>query len=140
MATDNSGPGFGGSQGQSEGESGEQESSVGFGGKPTGDASPGGAGYGGVEDTGGSGRRSFKSEVSVKGDYGTELVKRTDTPDIGYGRVHAVVTFDGVVDYDGDAYMSYISVDEDSMEDVVGDIKSRVEGYDVIAFVEDNES
>ena len=78
--------------------------------------------------------------MSVKGDYGTELVKRTDTPDIGYGRVHAVVTFDGVVDYDGDAYMSYISVDEDSMEDVVGDIKSRVEGYDVIAFVEDNES
>ena len=74
--------------------------------------------------------------MTVPGEFGTELVRRTDDPDIGHGRIHAVVTFDGAVDYDGDCHLGNITVDESHMEEVVADIKSRVEGYDVIPFVE----
>jgi len=72
----------------------------------------------------------------VSGHYGTELVRRDDTPDIGYGRVHAVVSFDGVVDYNGDAHMGHISVSESEFDLVVESISERVKGYDVITFVE----
>lgn len=75
----------------------------------------------------------------MPGQYGTELVKRTDRPDIGHGRVHAVVTFDGVVDYEGDAYFGNMTVSENRMDEVVGDIKQRVEGYDVIPFLESDD-
>jgi hypothetical protein len=135
MATDNSGPGFGGTGGSDEGQSGGQGGSVGFGGEPGGDASAGGSGYGGVDDTGGRTRRTFKDQVTVSGEYGSETVRRKDEPDVGYGKVHAVVTFDGVLDYEGDTYFGNVSVDEDRMDELVGDVKGRVRGYDVVPFV-----
>lgn len=46
-----------------------------------------------------------------------------------------MVSFDGVLDFEGDTYFGNISVDEDRMDDVVGDVKERVQGYDVIPFV-----
>jgi formylmethanofuran dehydrogenase subunit A len=45
------------------------------------------------------------------------------------------VTFDGVLDFEGDTYFGNVSVDEDRMDELVGDVKSRVQGYDVVPFV-----
>lgn len=86
----------------------------------------------------GSSRRSFKSQIHVKGRYGTELVCRVDEPEVGYGRTHAAVTFDGVVDYNNDPYFGYITVDEDSLDTVVDDIGGRVDEYEVVTLVEDS--
>lgn len=89
-----------------------------------------------MSSSSGSTRRTFQDQVTVPGQYGTELVRRKDEPDVGYGKVHCVVTFDGVLGYQGDTYFGNISVNEDKMDAVVGDISQRVSEHTVVSFVE----
>lgn len=64
--------------------------------------------------------------MTVSGTYGTTEVRPSDEPDLGSGGTAAVVVFDGVVDYGGEAYMSPLRLGEDKVGEVSDAITSRV--------------
>lgn len=83
----------------------------------------------------GSSRRTFKDQVHVKGKYGVRTVRRKDDPDVGLGKVHAVLTFDGVAVYNDDNYFGNISVDEDVMDKVESHLQGRVKNLEAVTLV-----
>lgn len=92
-----------------------------------------------MSSSSGSTRRTFKDQVHVQGQYGTRTVRRGDDPDVGLGKVHAVLTFEGVVDYNNDPHFGNISVDEDTLETVKDDLQERVSDLEVITLVKGND-
>lgn len=80
-------------------------------------------------------RRTFEDQVHVQGQYGTRTVRRKDDPDVGLGKVYAVLTFEGVVDYNNDPHFGNISVDEDALDAVEDDLQERVSDLEVITLV-----
>jgi len=80
---------------------------------------------------GGGGGGGKKEVVTVNGRYGTTRVEPGDEADIGIGEVEMVITFDGAVDYNGDAWLGHITTTEISGEKVIEDIEDRVEDYEV---------
>jgi len=93
---------------------------------------------GGVNGSSGDGsdvsRTQYKDQIHVKGEFGTRTVRRDDEPDYGVGRVHAVVTFTGTVDYNGDAVVGCVSLSEQALNSFVDDIDGRVDEYEINTF------
>lgn len=60
----------------------------------------------------GAGRtvRRYKQQIHLQGEYGTTLVRRTDPPDVGFGKLGVVVAVDSTVEFDGDEYSGAVKV------------------------------
>jgi len=70
--------------------------------------------------------------MTVDGTYGKTEVSPMDEPDLGSGGTVAVITFDGVVDYGGEAYMSPLRLGDSKVGEVSDSIVSRVSDAELV--------